>query len=97
MAKQYVGFKHGLNAKGLRSKSDEEANPKVSTERGQRRKQRENKVHQHEWYIWNPSTSTSYHAARISNETRYYCKVHGSRKPGGGKRSGCGATCRNPK
>lgn len=97
MVKQYVGYKHGLNAKGFKSKTHEQANPKVTTERGKRRKERENKPHTHEWYNWAPKADTSYHPARIANETRYYCKIHGSRRPGGGKRSGCGATCRTPK
>jgi hypothetical protein len=97
MTKHYAAYRHGMNAKGLSLKTPEEANPKVSTERGQRRRARERKVHVHEWVNCVPVVNPSYHPARVSNETRYYCKIQGSRAPGGGKRKGCGATCRNPK
>lgn len=100
------GYRPGFNAKGFKTRTDAEANPRVTTERGMRRWQHANKVHTHEWVKYSPAPSTSYHSARVDNESRYYCKRVNRGRPtgggngakrGGGPRAGCGCTCRNPK
>lgn len=106
MGARYKNYNSRLNAKGFTKRTADEANPSVTSERGKRRRERENKVHAHEWVNLTPSANTSYDAVRIANEQRFYCKRHNKGRPngggggakfGGGQRTGCGETCRSPK
>ncbi len=86
-------YNEKLNCKGM--PKGWKPTPAMSSERGKRRATREKKKHVHEFRLVTPG-GTSYDAARIENERRYYClRVKTAKRKGGGPMKGCGCTARS--
>ncbi len=73
-------WKRGFNSRGLPSKTIDQVEIPVSTERGKRRHERDKKgetiVHEHTWIRYAPDEKNSSYnnPQRVENETRFYCK-----------------------